>query len=173
MLCLDTMTPTHLSVRGSTLSTIPILSNPYDTYLSQNQNTLAVGLLGDVANLTVGAFSGNVPVAGAGAMGLVNKYSSLADAQAIIPSNPPAFLGSALVSTFNQRFWAQIISKPYDNEPEVRARYGYPHHRIGNLTIPSSGFIQTNNCSVSSNGSVPMWAINEINQLFNAGILFK
>jgi hypothetical protein len=173
MLCLDPMTPTHLSVRGTTLSTIPILSNPYDTYLSQNQNTLAVGLLGDVANLTVGAFTGNVPAAGAGAMGLINKYSSLADAQAMIPSNPPAFLGSALVSSFNQRFWAQIISKPYDNEAEVRARYGYPQHRIGKLTIPSSGFIQTNNCSVSSNGSVPLWAINEINQLFNAGILFK
>lgn len=173
MLCLNSLTPTHLSVRGSALSSIPILSDPYDTYISQNQNTLAVGLLGDVANLTLGMATGNVVAMGMAGKSLVDTFSSLEDARNSIPSNPPAFLGSALVSAFNNKFWAQIMNKPYDNETEVRERYGYPCHRIGQLTIPSKGFIQTNNCSVSSNGSVPMWAINEINQLFNAGILFK
>ena len=62
---------------------------------------------------------------------------------------------------------------PYDNEIEVRERYGYPYNRISALSIPASGFIQTQNCNVSSNGSVPLWAINEVNQLFNGGIHFR
>lgn len=173
LLCLDELTPTHISIRGSSLSTIPILSDPYDTYISQNQNTLAVGLLGDTATFTGGVLSGNVSAALAGAGALVNTATGLMDAQNAIPSNPPAFLGSALVSRYNQSFWAIVMWKDYDNEPEVRARYGYPQHRLGELTLPTKGFIQTSNCSIGSNGSVPLWAINEINQLFNAGILFK
>ncbi len=173
ILCLDRLTPTHLSVRGSSLSSIPILSDPFETYISQNQNTLAVGLLGDVASFTAGLYAGDMKTTGTAGMSLLNTFSSLGDARNAIPSNPPAFLGSALVSGFNNRFWAQMIAKPFDNELEVRERYGYPQHRIGELTIPNKGYIQTQNCSISSNGNVPLWAINEINQLFNAGILFK
>lgn len=174
MLCLDNgATPTHISIRGGSLSTIPILSDPYDTYISQNQNALAVGMLGDVASLGAGIATMNPVAMGAAGMSLVNTFTGLADAQNAIPSNPPAFLGSALVSRFNKKLWVSIMKKPYDNETEVRERYGYPLHRIGDLSIPQQGFIQTQNCSVSSNGNVPLWAINEINQLFNAGILFK
>lgn len=167
------VTPTHLSVRGASLSTIPILSNPYDSYISQNQNTLAVGLLGDVASIGLGVATGNPLSMSAGAMGLVNTYTRLEDAKNMIPSNPPAFLGSALVHKFNQKFFSVVTKKPYDNEQEVRERYGYPIHRIQPLIIPTTGFIQTQNCSVGSNGNVPLWAIADINQIFNAGILFK
>lgn len=174
MLALDDgLTPTNISVRGGALSDIPILSDPFDTYISQNQNTLKAALIGDVANLTFGAVSGNMASVAMSGKSLYNMYTSLADAQNAIPSNPPAFMGSALVGTFNNYFYQIEVTKPYDNEQEVRERYGYPQHRIGKLTIPKKGFIQTQNCSVSSNGSVPLWAINEINQLFNAGILFK
>ncbi|NCC80154.1 MAG: hypothetical protein EOM07_11200, partial [Clostridia bacterium] len=95
------MTP--YSVRGSALSTIPILSNPYDTYISQNQNTIAASLLGDTASLIAGGVmmsSGN-PLGGAMAMqggkGMLDTMIGLSDAKNMIPSNPPAFLGSALV----------------------------------------------------------------------------
>ena len=165
--------PSALSVRGGSLSTIPILSSPYETYISQNQNTMAVGLLGDVANLGVGLATSDPIPAMAGGMGLVNTFSSLEDAKSSIPSNPPAYLGSALVGKFNQKFYLIVTKKPYDNASEVNARYGYPTHKLKALSIPSSGFVQTSNCSVSSNGNVPLWAISEINQLFNAGILFK
>lgn len=167
------LTPTHLSVRGGSLSSIPILSDPYDTYLSQNQNTLAVSLLGDVASLGIGVVSGNIPSTISGSSGLLNTFTSLADAKNTIPSNPPAFLGSALVHTYNNMFYLIINKRPYDNESLVRSRYGYPIDRVGTLSIPSSGFIQTQNCNISSNGNVPLWAINEINQLFDNGILFK
>lgn len=166
-------TPTHLSVRGSSLSSIPILSDPYDTYVSQNQNTLAVSILGDVASIGAGMLAGETTSVIGGYSRLVNTTSSLLDAKNTIPSNPPAFLGSALVTSYNQRFYLVINKRPYDNESAVRARYGYPMDRIGSLTIPSSGFIQTENCNLSSNGNVPLWAINEINQLFDNGILFK
>lgn len=174
MLCADNgATPTHLSVRGSSMSTIPILSDPYDTYISQNQNTLAVGLLGDVANLGMGIATMNPVAIGAGGMSLLNKYTQMEDLKNVVPSNPPAFLGSALIGKYSKRCWLSIMKKPYDNELEVRERYGYPYHRISELSIPSSGFIQTQNCNVSSNGNVPLWAINEVNQLFNGGIHFK
>ncbi len=174
MLAIDEgATPTHLSVRGSSLSTIPILSNPYENYISQNQNTLAVGLLGDVASIGLGIGTGNPLLIGGGARGLLGTVTGLADAKNAIPSNPPAFLGSALVPYFNQKFYMIVTSKHYDNEVLVRARYGYPQHRLGALYIPANGFIQTNNCSVSSDGTVPLWAIHEINQLFNAGLLFQ
>ena len=166
-------TPTHLSVRGSSLSSIPILSDPYDTYVSQNQNTLAVSLLGDVASLAGGLYTGNPVPTISGSRGLLNTFTSLADAKNSIPSNPPAFLGSALVHTYNQLFYLVINKRPYDNESLVRARFGYPLDRVGTLTIPNSGFIQTQNCNISSNGNVPLWAIQEINQLFDNGILFK
>lgn len=165
--------PTHLSVRGSSLSSIPILSDPYDTYVSQNQNTLAVSLLGDVASLAGGLYTGDPGSALRGSTGLLNTFTSLEDAKNSIPSNPPAFLGSALVHTYNQKFYLIINKRPYDNESLVRARFGYPLDRVGTLTIPSSGFIQTQNCNISSNGNVPLWAIHEINQLFDNGILFK
>lgn len=174
MLCSDFgETPTHISVRGGSLSSIPILSDPYDTYISQNQNTLAVGLLGDVASLAAGIGTMNPVAIGAGAMSLVNKATSMGDLKNSIPSNPPAFLGSALIGKFNKKAWLSIMRTPYDNEVEVRERYGYPYNRISALSIPASGFIQTQNCNVSSNGSVPLWAINEVNQLFNGGIHFR
>ena len=43
------------SVRGSSISSIPIISDPMETYISQNQNALATALIGDVASIvTVG-----------------------------------------------------------------------------------------------------------------------
>lgn len=170
------MTP--YSVRGSALSTIPILSNPYDTYISQNQNTLAASLLGDTASLLAGGTmiaTGN-PMGGAlalsGGKNLLGSLNSLADAKNMIPSNPPAFLGSALVSDHNNWVYQVVTKKPYSNESEVRDRYGYPYNVLDNLVIPTTGYIQTTNCSISSDGSVPLWAINEINQLFDNGIKF-
>ena len=167
------LTPTYLSVRGSSMTSIPILSNPYETYLSQNQNALTVGLLGDVAAMAGGVATGNPVMAGAGLGSFLKKQIDLQDQKSATPSNPPAFLGSALMHHFNQQFFRIITKAPYDNEAEVRARYGYPIQKIMPLTIPQTGFIQTSGRSVSSNGIVPLWAIKEINQLFDAGILFR
>lgn len=171
------MTP--YSVRGSALSTIPILSDPYDTYISQNQNNIASSLIGDVATLAVGAgmiYTGNPLGAGMamqGAQGLMNTAVQQEDAKNMIPTNPPAFLGSALVSSHNNTFYEVVVQKPFKNEAQVRARYGYPYNVLDALSIPTSGYIQTANCSVSSDGSIPLWAIEEINQLFDTGILFS
>ncbi len=165
--------PTNISIRGGAMADIPVLSDPYDTYISQNQNTLKASLLGDTATLATGIVMGEPMAMMKGIGGMFHQAVGLADAANVIPSNPPAFFGNAVLPTFNGRFYLLIVKKPYDNENYVHTRYGYPMNRIGPLTIPASGFIQTNNCSVSSTGGVPLWAINEINQLFNAGILFK
>lgn len=173
-------TPYHLSVRGSTTGSIPILSDPYDTYISQNQNAITTSLMGDVASigLGIGALSsGNALIGGgtlaSGIKGITNTFSGLADAKNSAQSNPPAFLGTALAANFHQKFWIVVMKTKVTNEEEVNTNFGYPHNMVAPLVPPASGYIQTDGCNVSSDGSVPLWAISEINRLFDSGILFK
>lgn len=174
-------TPYHLSVRGSSTSTIPIISDPYDTYISQNQNTLTASLMGDVANMVMGVggniISGNLMGAGAsairGLLSMQGRQAMLDDAQYKGFSNPPAFLGTALAGSFHQQFWQITIKTHVNNETEVHSRMGYPYEKFDNLTLPSQGFIKTLNCSVRSSGyPVPLWAIEEINNRLDEGIYF-
>lgn len=168
------------SVRGSSISSIPIVSDPYDTYMSQNQNALATSLLGDLATIgggiatTVG--SGGV-LAGVGAGQAVNgitniitKKGNIEDIVSKSYSNPPAFLGTALATNFSGKFWAVIVKENVTNESEVREYFGYPCEMYQSLSIPTKGFIQTKNCNVVGDGTVPIWAMQEINNIFNGGL---
>jgi len=47
---------------------------------------------------------------------------------------------------------------------------GYPLGLMTPLSIPSIGFVQTQNCGVKSDGTVPQWAITEINSIFDNGL---
>ena len=166
--------PTHLSVRGGATNSIPIISDPFDNYISQNQNSLMASILGDVANLGYGLYTGNPVATTSGGTGLLNRIVSLADAKNEIPSTPPAFLGSALMPHYNKRFWVQYNYTLADNAVKVNERYGYPKNMVDNVTIPSQGFLKLQNCSVRGRGStsVPQWAIEEINSRFNEGIFY-
>lgn len=168
------------SVRGSSLSSIPIVSDPMDTYLSQNQNALTTSLMGDVASMVVG---GATAVASGGATALIgggavlNGISNIASRSASIHdmsskvSSPPAFLGTALVSNFNQMFWLVTTKTNVTNRDYVNSNFGYPINMIKPLVFPDSGYIETENCKVHSHTrGVPRWAIEEINSLFNNGI---
>lgn len=168
------------SVRGSSISSIPIVSDPYDTYMSQNQNALATSLLGDIATIgggiatTVG--SGGVLAGvgigqvGTGITNIITKKGNIEDIVSKSYSNPPAFLGTALATKFSGKFWAVITKENVTNEAEVRQYFGYPCEMYKELSIPSTGFIQTKNCNVSSDGTVPVWALQEINNIFNGGL---
>lgn len=169
------------SVRGSSISSIPVVSDPMDTYLSQNQNALATSLIGDVASIAggvaVAAGTGGIGAAlGAGSVmsginGIVGRRSSIEDAGSRY-SNPPAFLGTALAPKFNQQYWVVTTRTGVTNADIVHSNFGYPLGIVDKLTFPDKGFIQTEGCSVFSiDGSVPKWAIDEINQNFNRGIL--
>lgn len=168
------------SVRGSSVSSIPIVSDPYDTYQSQNQNALTTSLIGDVANIAIGgamAFGGGGlgALAGSGAVmggvnGLIDRFYVSGDIENKT-SNPPAFLGTAMASTMNGRFWMVVTQTPATNQSDVNSRFGYPINMIKTLTFPTAGYIETENCNVSStDGTVPRWAIEEINTIFNNGI---
>jgi hypothetical protein len=168
------------SVRGSSVSSIPIVSDPMDTYLSQNQNTLTASLLGDIATIGTGvalaAGTGGVGAfAGAGAIssgitGMVNRGAQSKDAGNRY-SNPPAFLGTALAGNFSNMFWVVTRREPVDNATDVHTNYGYQYGKVTSLALPTSGFIKTVGCSVeTSDGSVPRWAVQEINQLFDSGL---
>lgn len=170
----------HLSARGSSLSTIPILSDPYDTYISQNQNALTTSLIGDVASLGLGAMAlkanpmvGASMLANAG-LSISSTIGGIEDASNKGYSNPPSFLGTALASSYHQKFWVVVIKTNVNNKDIVNSNFGYPYNKVDDLVFPSSGFIQTKGCSVSStDGSVPRWAIEEINNNFDRGILVK
>lgn len=169
---------TGISVRGSSTSSIPIISNPYDTYMSQNQNALATSLMGDVASLAIGAgtfaFAPNM-VSGAAAVkgvtGLVSSYSGLQDKQNMSPSNPPSFLGTAMANHYSSVFFLIIKTARVTNQDIVNARYGYPVEIIQDVTVPTSGYLELQNSNVSGNGTVPRWALEEINTIFNNGLL--
>lgn len=168
------------SIRGSSISSIPIISDPMDTYLSQNQNALTTSLIGDVASIgagiaIAGATGGVGAVVGSSAVisginGIVSRQASIADMAGPASSNPPAFLGTALASTFNQSFWVVVTKNPVDNASIVNSNYGYPLNKVASLQFPASGYIKTQGCNVSSDGTVPRWAIEEINQMFNNGV---
>lgn len=169
------------SVRGASVSSIPILSDAMDTYLSQNQNALTTSLIGDVATTTVGlgltyaspgvGMLAGLPTAMGGINSIVSRASSIRDRKNMNNvGNPPAFLGTALAGPFNSTFWIVLTKDNVDNEEHVHSNYGYPIRRVQPLVFPSSGYIKTQGCSVSSDGTVPRWAIEEINRLFDSGI---
>jgi hypothetical protein len=172
------------SVRGSSVSSIPILSNPEDTYISQNQNALTTSLIGDVANIGMGfAIAGASPDPGmkawglssivSGGVGIMENMAQRADGGSHY-SNPPAFLGTAMAANFNGTFWVVVKQQHVTNEGVVHDNFGYPYNAIGYLTFPSTGYIETQNCNISStDGSVPRWALEEINTMFDNGILVK
>lgn len=169
------------SVRGSSVTSIPIISDPYDTYLSQNQNSLTTSLLGDVASLAGGiglaVTTGGLGAAAGGGMiasgltGLAGTYAQNKDAGAQY-SNPPAFLGTALAGRFSQSFWMVVTKQSIQNEGLVHAENGYPLNMMTTLEFPwGGGYIETKGCAVHSNdGTVPRWAIQEINTMFDNGV---
>lgn len=167
------------SIRGSSVSSIPIVSDPEDTYLSQNQNALTTSLIGDVASVgmgvALGVGSGGIgALAGVGAVtsglnGIASRRAQSKD-MAEQPNNPPAFLGTALNSAFGGTFWVVTTYEHTDNKTHVNKEFGYPIERVQPLTVPSKGYIKTEGCKISSNGNVPKWAVEEINQIFNNGL---
>jgi hypothetical protein len=168
------------SVRGSSISSVVVTSDAMDTYISQNQNALATSLIGDVATVGGGmAMAASGPVGAAvGATSVISGVNSMISRGAQVldagnrQSNPPAFLGTALASHFNQRYWIVIAKMEAENETDVHNQFGYPIDMVGKLNFPTKGFIQTEGCAViSADGSVPRWALDEINTNFNNGIL--
>jgi hypothetical protein len=169
------------SARGSSISSIPIVSDPLDTYLSQNQNALATSLIGDVASIAMGGAAayatGGLGAAIGGGMAAngVNSIISRVAGQKDMAnqfSNPPAFLGTALAAYHNQTFWIVTKRTGVENAVQVHENFGYPVNLVGTLSFPAAGFIQTEGCNVTSiDGTVPSWAMAEINNLFNNGIL--
>src|SRR5690606_23174135 len=123
------------SVRGSAVSTIPIVSDPMDTYISQNQNALATALIGDVASIIAGgatayatAWAGSAVAPGMTSGGpsfTVNRYKSIRAMQSKA-STPPAFLGTAPASSFNLMFWLVNTKEQVDDTNVVQTTFGYP-----------------------------------------------
>ena len=166
---------TPISMRSAPLGQIPIVSDPYDTYVSQNQATLTASLLGDVATIgggiAVAATGGGALIGGgmalAGTQSLLSKGASIKDATSTY-SNPPAFLGSALAEQYPKQVFCIYTSSPCDNESYVVERFGYPVEKIMPLVMPASGYIETQNCCVS--GRAPRYALEEISKQFDRGL---
>lgn len=180
MLVYDGVTATQHSIRGGGVSPIPIAYDIQQQLLAVNRSNIQTGILGDVASIGIGiAGLAGAPVTGGisgymgagmiakGAMGLISTVGALGDT-INQQTNPPAFLGSALTQNFNQVAFLVITRSRKDNADIVHARYGYPCNQIQAVTIPSSGYIQTQDCNVI--GNIPTWARKEINQILDSGL---
>lgn len=171
-----------LSVRGSGVSSIPVLSDAMETYISQNQNALTTAMIGDVATIATGATvalaTGGIGAGlgasgiGAGINNIISRHNAIKDSGSR-QTSPTAMLGTALEGAFHGKFWLVTTTNRVDNEALVHSNYGYPLNKVDNLTFPNSGYIKTQGCNVSSDGTVPRWAIEEINQMFNNGVSVK
>lgn len=165
-----------LSVRGGSLGAIPVIGDPLQTYIGESQNQRLLAATSDAASLVIGGarlLAGDPLGAGglmSGVKGLLNRRAAMSDMENKYMT-PPAYLGSALVPHYNSQIWTVVTRMVPDNVEITRARYGYPQEHFAPLVVPPSGYIQTENCSVSSDGSVPKWAVDEINNLFNNGLL--
>lgn len=175
--------PLDNMIRGGAVGNIPVLSSPADSYISQNQNSLITQVLGDTAVLAGAGASllatggGSLPVAGpiaASAAGsLLNTAGNIGDADRKPPSNPPAVLGAALEPHYPGQFWLIWSSQKFDNTVALREKMGVAVNAFVPVTIPSSGFIKTRGCAVKCTAAVPLWAVQEINSLFDNGIFFN
>lgn len=169
----------NVSVRGTGVSSIPVLSDMKETYLSQNQNSLSSALVGDVASMGVGVASSLVggPVGiGAGASAIVSGLNGISSRNADTEdigskqSNPPAMLGTAMVANHSGHFWMVVTKKKVDNSSVVHGNLGYVQNMYKNAGIPDKGYLKTQGAMVSTDGTVPRWAVDEINQILNNGI---
>lgn len=183
MLIYDGVVATPYSVRSGGVSNIPIAYDMQQQTLASNRTSITAGIVGDVASVGIG-LAGMASAVGSGgllapagimgggmalkgAIGLVSTFGALGDA-VNSQVNPPSYLGSATVLNYAQRCYLMITKGRNDNASIVNTRYGYPVNQIQALTIPSSGYIQTQDCNVS--GPIPMWARQEINTLLNDGL---
>lgn len=175
--------PLDNMIRGAAVGNIPVLSSPADSYVSQNQNSLITQVIGDTAIL-VGAGASLVatggatlpvagPIAANSAGSLLNTAGNIGDADRKPPSNPPAVLGTALEPHYPGKFWLIWTSQKYDNIASLQNKMGNAVNAFVDVTIPSSGFIKTRGCSVKCDDAVPLWAVQEINALFDNGIFFN
>jgi hypothetical protein len=166
-------------VRGAALGNIPILDDNQETYLSQNHNALNVSLLADVGTIIaggaiagasggLGAAIGSSAVIG-GVKGLLNTQANIAD-QGMVATNPVAFLGSALMANYSGKFWVVTTHTRITNADDVHNKFGYPYNMVDDLSFPVTGFISTKGCSVITDGTVPSWAVDEINNMFDKGV---
>lgn len=177
MLVYDGVEITPNSVRGGGLANIPIAYDIQQQLLAANRTALTTGMLGDLASIGIG-LTGAIATGGigaivgggmvsSGAFGLINKIGGLGDS-INQQTNPPGYLGSALIQNFNQKVYLVVARGRQDNADIVHARYGYPCNQIQAVTIPSSGYIQTQDCNVI--GNIPTWARKEINQILDSGL---
>lgn len=180
MLVYDGVDATSHSVRSGGLSAVPIAYDVMQQNIASNRTQIWAGVAQDVGSIAIGgvALAGAAATGGAtgpigagmvgkGVIGLLSTWGSLND-QVNQQVNPPSYLGSALAANFGQSMFLVVIKGRSDNASVVNNRYGYPVNQIQTLTIPSSGYIQTQDCNVS--GPIPMWAREEINTLLNDGL---
>lgn len=179
------------SVRGASVSGVPIAYSPEQQLMAINQTNKTTSLIGDVAGVVMGGAQvvGGVlasPVTGGASLALalsggVQAGSSLVSAftrddalkdSLNTHSNPPAYLGSALLTSFTNDIFMITTKVKDDNATQVNNLYGYPHERLSTLTVPTSGFIQTQECAISGL-EIPEWAKQEINARFDMGLRVK
>lgn len=169
--------PTNQSVRGTSLSAIPSLSDEASAYYNVNHGAINAEMMSNAATVVTQAGAG-LAMAGpvgaiAGAVGGLMSFDESAARHEVAAGQyqhtAPAMSGSALMMLQSNRVHV-VITRPYLKEPErVWARYGYPQDRVKLLDL-NQRYVQTRGCNVLTDGTVPAWAIDEINKILDNGL---
>lgn len=179
------------SVRGSSVSGVPLAYSPEQQLMAINQTNKTTGLLSDVAGALMGGaqvVGGVLAAPATGGMSLtlaatggLQVGSSLLNAftrdDALkdtlhTHTNPPAYLGSALLTSFVNDVFMVVTNVKQDNASQVNSLFGFPQNKLDTLQLPQSGFIQTQECVISGL-DIPNWAKQEINARFDSGLRIK
>ena len=178
---------------GVTLSNFPPCAWDSDTYkvwLAQNYNQLAhatdsaviTGLAG-LGTMVAGAATGNLAMAGTGAVGAYHGYSQIQgimaqkeDAKAQPPQAKGTFSSSVNVASGRQTFsfYYKCIRKEYAKQiDDYFTMFGYRVNRVQVPNInarPAFTFVKTVGCKIT--GGMSNEDITQIERIFDNGITF-
>lgn len=169
--------PTNQVVRGTALSAIPSISDEAAAYYSINSAAITAEAMNNAGSL-LATTSTALGVAGpigavSAAIGGFGAFKDAAEQHRInaekAKTTPPTMSGSALILNHSNRVW-MVENRAYPKNPmQLYARFGYPQDYVKPCHI-GQRYVQTKECCVHTDGTVPSWAIDEINRIMDNGL---
>lgn len=172
-------------LRSPGLGAINVVTDQAAAYQSQNRNQINASVLTDTAQIVGGAaliLSGNpagiasgIGMASSGIGNTVARKTMELDLENRISESPTSFAGCATVYTYYNQFWIIKRSKAATNASVVHTRYGYPQRKFMPVSLPTSAnpYLQLEAANIKTDGTVPLWAVNEIEGILNNGIYYQ
>lgn len=154
--------------------TVSSIGNTYSNYKALHASSLAMQTIGNVAQIGVGAATGNAGMAASGLTGIVNQAVQQTD----MARQPDKQLGhtssnlAAYAGYNNIYFRFEWYEREYIKQvDEYFTMYGYYVNEMKQPKIhtrPNWNYLQTQDCII--NGNMPQDDLTELENMFNSGV---